>query len=376
MISKVKTTGKTIISMIIVTVLFLNTIFVKAQDKKSIKMAILLDTSNSMDGLIDQAKSQLWTIVNEMAKAKCDNTKADLKIALYEYGNSSLPLSEGYIRMVTPLTNDLDQLSEDLFSLKTNGGQEYCGQVIQTALRELDWEKGGEDYQVIFIAGNEPFTQGSVHYKDICTEAKERGIVVNTIFCGDFNEGIRGQWKYGALLTGGDYFSIEQDKKTVYINTPYDDKIVNLNHLLNTTYIYYGDKGYEKKEMQVRQDDNAGSYGAANTVKRAVSKSSHVYNNKSWDLVDAAEEPEFEITSVAEEYLPKEMKGMSEKEKIKYVNSKKEEREVIKKEINELNKKREAYIKNQAVGQNENMLDEAIVKSVSKQAAVKNFVFE
>ena len=30
-----------------------------------IQLAILLDTSNSMDGLINQAKSELWTIVNE-----------------------------------------------------------------------------------------------------------------------------------------------------------------------------------------------------------------------------------------------------------------------------------------------------------------------
>src|SRR5512147_1116888 len=59
--------------------------------KKSIKLALLLDTSNSMDGLIDQAKSQLWSIVNELAKAECDNTKTELKIALYEYGNDGLP---------------------------------------------------------------------------------------------------------------------------------------------------------------------------------------------------------------------------------------------------------------------------------------------
>ena len=52
---------------------------------KKIQIALLLDTSNSMDGLIDQAKSQLWTIVNELAKAKCDNTYAELQIALYEY---------------------------------------------------------------------------------------------------------------------------------------------------------------------------------------------------------------------------------------------------------------------------------------------------
>ena len=92
---------------------------------KKIKIALLLDTSNSMDGLINQAKSQLWKIVNELALAKCEGEKPTVKIALYEYGNDRLTASEGYIRMVTPLTNDLDQISQDLFGLTTNGGSEF-----------------------------------------------------------------------------------------------------------------------------------------------------------------------------------------------------------------------------------------------------------
>src|SRR3954470_4125684 len=97
---------------------------------QSILLALLLDTSNSMDGLIDQAKSQLWKIVNELAAAKCgDGAKPNIKIALYEYGNSGLPSSEGYIRQVSGFTTDLDVLSEKLFSLRTNGGEEFCGQV-------------------------------------------------------------------------------------------------------------------------------------------------------------------------------------------------------------------------------------------------------
>src|SRR5438045_3476712 len=38
-----------------------------AVEKPKIQMAVLLDTSNSMDGLIGQARTQLWKIVNEFA---------------------------------------------------------------------------------------------------------------------------------------------------------------------------------------------------------------------------------------------------------------------------------------------------------------------
>jgi len=130
--------------------------------KHYIKVALLLDTSNSMDGLIDQAKAQLWEIVNELSYAKCKNARPNLEIALYEYGNDDLNSREGYLRKILAFTDDLDDVSKELFSLTTNGGSEYCGMVIQASLNQLDWGNNADDLKMIFIAGNEPFTQGNV----------------------------------------------------------------------------------------------------------------------------------------------------------------------------------------------------------------------
>ena len=113
--------------------------------KNTIKVALLLDTSNSMDGLINQAKTQLWEIVNELSYAKCENQHPDLLISLYEYGNDNLSPVEGYIRQVIGFSSDLDEISEKLFSLNTNGGNELCGEVIQTSLKQLDWGKNKND---------------------------------------------------------------------------------------------------------------------------------------------------------------------------------------------------------------------------------------
>jgi len=76
-----------------------------------VQLAILLDTSNSMDGLIDQAKSQLWKIVNEMSRSKKEGETINLYVALYEYGNDNLSAEDGYVRMVSSLTNDLDKIN-------------------------------------------------------------------------------------------------------------------------------------------------------------------------------------------------------------------------------------------------------------------------
>ena len=133
-----------------------------------------------MDGLISQAKSQLWKIVQKFSACEKSGQTPSLRVAVFEYGNTNLPASEGYVRQVVQLTDDLDRVSEALFSLKTNGGDEYCGTVINEALKRLDWTKESSAYKAIFIAGNEPFTQGSVDYQDTCKKAIESGVVVNT----------------------------------------------------------------------------------------------------------------------------------------------------------------------------------------------------
>lgn len=68
--------------------------------------------------LIDQAKSQLWKIVNELAVSKKNGKSIELFVALYEYGNDGLSPQEGYIRKITPFTQDLDKISDELFKLK------------------------------------------------------------------------------------------------------------------------------------------------------------------------------------------------------------------------------------------------------------------
>src|SRR5262245_15502901 len=93
---------------------------------RRIQVAILLDTSGSMDGLIDQAKSQLWRIVNELAAARRQGAAARVEIALYEYGKQTVSAEDGFVRRILPFTDDLDRVSEALFALRTNGGEEYC----------------------------------------------------------------------------------------------------------------------------------------------------------------------------------------------------------------------------------------------------------
>jgi len=342
--------------------------------KHYIKVALLLDTSNSMDGLIDQAKAQLWEIVNELSYAKCKSARPDLEIALYEYGNDNLRSKEGYLRKILAFTNDLDDVSKELFSLTTNGGSEYCGTVIQASLNDLDWGNDADDLKMIFIAGNEPFTQGNVDYRDAGNNAKEKDVVVNTIFCGDYNHGVSSKWKDGASLTYGDYMAINHDKKTIHIASPYDDMILQLNIQLNGTYIPYGTKGRKKMALQAEQDNNAAGYSKENAVSRTVSKGSHLYKNSTWDLVDAEEEADFSYDELKEEDLPEILKDKSTAEIKNYVEKQKAERNRVQQEISKLNQQRREFIASQKKT-NSNGLESAMIEALKKQAQKKNYTW-
>ena len=350
-----------------------NTYIEEVFSENKVQIALLLDTSNSMDGLINQAKAQLWDIVNEFSYVRCYNkARPRLEIALYQYGNNDLAPREGFIQQVLGFSSDLDEISARLFSLSTNGGEEYCGQVIYTSLRQLDWSKNKDNLRMIFIAGNEPFTQGKLNYRDAALQAKEKDIVINTIFCGDYQQGIQTEWKTGAILTGGEYMAIDHNRQAVHIATPYDEVIIKLNNRLNKTYISYGAGGANKIAQQSAQDANAMAMEEAVAVKRAVSKSSGYYRNSSWDLVDAAEQDDFDISKVEKKHLPKEVQEKSDKELQDYILEKKEERRKIQEEINGLNIKREQYIKQQ---QNEESgeLEGAMIKAIKNQASRKNY---
>lgn len=344
------------------------------EESSKIQIALLLDTSNSMDGLIEQAKGKLWSIVNEFARYEKGGVAPVLEIGLFEYGNDGLSARESWIRQISAFTTDLDFISEQLFNLRTYGGSEYCGAVIHEANQHLEWSRYNDDLKLIFIAGNESFDQGHFSYRDACNESKGKGIAINTIYCGGYEQGIRELWKEGASCGSGKYINIDQNKEVTYIETPYDKELDQLNKALNDTYIYYGSQGSVKKENQSRQDNNARSFSGANAADRAVSKASGYYKNTEWDLVDAYEEGEESLDEVTirDSELPTKLKGKTKAEIERYVANQSDKREEIKADILEINKKRRAYIATQQ-GESGNTLDQAILRSVEDLAKQKGF---
>ena len=341
-----------------------------------IQVAILLDTSSSMDGLINQAKARLWNIVNTMGTLKYNGQTPRIEIALYEYGHNSIPEREDYIRQVTPLTTDLDLISERLFALTTYGGAEYCGGVIDRAVKQLRWGTDRADMKLIYIAGNEEFTQGSKSYRTAIANALENNIYVNTIHCGNRSEGINGMWEDGAKRGKGKFFNIDHNAQIRHYDTPYDDRISECNRRLNDTYVSYGARGNASLKMQAAQDMNASAMSKSVAAERAVSKSSKAYTNSNWDLVDKVKEDKESLRQMDKKDLPAAYQDKSTEEIQKDIENKQKERDAIQAEIKTLAEKRQKYIDEQAkkIGEAGDDLGVAINESVIEFANAKGYV--
>ncbi|MCA9793349.1 MAG: VWA domain-containing protein [Candidatus Eremiobacteraeota bacterium] len=340
--------------------------------RPKIQVALLLDTSGSMDGLIDQARSQLWRIINRLGEARHNGQAPIIEVALYEYGNAGLSPASGYVRQVSPMTTDLDGLSEKLFSLTTNGGDEYCGQVISQALREIDWSRNQNDLRMIFIAGNEPFDQGPTNFQEVCSLARQSNIRVNTIYCGADNSPESGLWRQGAEIGNGEFAWIDHNAVVAQIAAPQDERIVELGNKLNDTYIPYGDQGVVSYKRQAAQD--ASSVKVNSSVSRSLTKASGYYQNEKWDLVDAYDKDKGVLEEVDAGDLPAPMQSMNSKERREYVKKNKELRNQYQAEITSLKTEREAYLRDHQ-SQEQKTLDAAMVKSVSDQAKTQGYTF-
>jgi hypothetical protein len=310
-----------------------------------VQIAVLLDTSKSMDGLINQARAQLWQVINTLAQDQVEGQRQEIQVALYQYGSPSLGKDTGYIRQCVPLTNDLDKVSAALFGLATDGGDEYCGWVIKKAVDELKWSTEKDSYKAIFIAGNEPFTQGPIDFWAACRGAEEKGIFVHTVFCGAEQEGNKTGWKEGATLGKGVYSFIDQGSAYARAAAPQDRQLAELSGKLNNTYVPYGANGRAGAANQAAQDKNAGGLGGTQiAAERAITKSTSAYKNIDWDLVDAIKSGKVALKDLKPEDLPEEMRALNQKGREDYLAAKLKEREGIQAQIKQLSDEREKYL--------------------------------
>ena len=336
--------------------------------EKDVEIVFVLDTTGSMGGLIQGAKTKIWSIVNEVMQTHKDSK---VKIGLVAYRDRG----DVYVTKVTQLSENLDEIYSVLMGYKAQGGgddPEDVRKALHESLEVIQWSTPRENLsQIIFLVGDAPphdDYNDSPDTSDTAKKAKSRGIIINTIQCGDMPK-TDYYWKAIAQFGGGEYFHISGDGGVKVVTTPYDDKLYELNKRIDKTYITYG-SSEERSEAVKKFDSEKYSMEAAPVeakASRAINKAINKYSYSKEDLVQAVENNEISLKDIKDNELPENMQKMSLKAREGYIQSIIDTRKEIREEIIKVS--REQYILEQekkgTAGKSE--FDSAVSEVLKKQ---------
>lgn len=344
---------------------------------RPIDLVICLDTSNSMEDLLDSARMRLWDIVNELARM---TPTPELRVGLVTYGSPAVASEEeGYVSVRSDLTDDLDTMQGLLMELTTDGGEELVGWALEAAVDRMSWSRDPQGLRLVFIAGNESADQGveDVDFRAVAEQARRDDIVINALFAGPREQAEDMRWPEVARAGTGNFTAIDATASLMQVETPQDAELLRLNARLNETYIPYGERGAAGLANQRAQDNNATRLGVQSCSSRIVAKGTALYDNASWDLVDAVMQDDFQWGALLDEDLPEALRPMSRPEREAHVAARRAEREEIQAAIQELSEQRELFLRE---WRRERLasagLDDGLRDALVAQATAKGFSCE
>lgn len=322
------------------------------EEAATVELVFVLDTTGSMGGLLEGAKTKIWSIVNGiMQQRKQQNVQ--VRVGLIAYRDRG----DDYVTKVTPLTSDLDEVYAQLMSLRAQGGGD-TPEDVRTALAEaLDksgWSQSGpRTSQIMFLVGDAPPHDDYVQVQTTTASAKkarQQGIIINTIQCGSMQETIM-PWRNIAQYGGGEYFAIEQNGGVNAIATPYDPELARLGEQVGATYLAYGraDMRHAKQAKQSKMEMSVSAAAPmAAQADRAVNKALNSRAYDEADLVQEVAKGNTSLAKVAEAELPEALAKLKPEERQAKLDQMIQERKALQAKIIEVSKKRDAYLAQQA----------------------------
>ena len=312
-----------------------------AEQRPRIEVCFVLDTTSSMTGLIEGAKQKIWSIANQFISAK---PAPELKFGLVAFRDRG----DEYVVRTHALTDDIDFIYAKLRDFRAEGGgdmPESVNEGLDAAVREMKWSKDPHTLKIIFLVGDAPphmdYKDGP-KYPDICREALRRGIVINTVQCGNIAE-TTPFWKEIAKLGEGEYLAIAQDGGMQVTSTPMDDKLADLNRRLGATLVPYGsdrDRADVRSKQALAEAAPASAVSDRLTFNAATGKSVQ----GGGELIDELAAGRIKPSEVDAAKLPPEMTKLPAGERQERLDTLMKERAEIQNEIAQVAQERAAYV--------------------------------
>lgn len=356
------------------------TVSTHATNKPRVDVVFVLDTTGSMDGLIQTAKDKIWSIATTMASAQ---PTPEIRIGLVAYRDRG----DQYVTRRVDLSSDLDSVYAALMDFQAGGGgdtPESVNEALNDAVHQMSWSQNDQAYQVIFLVGDAPphMDYNEAQYPAIVKDALDKGIVINTIQCGEMPVTVA-PWTQIANLGHGNFFQVEQAGGAVAFTTPFDSKIAELSARLDDTRLYYGtqEEKARMKEKVAATDKLHASASLESRARRGVfnaaagGRANQLGDN---ELVSAVASGALQLDEIEAEALPAALQPMAPAEQKVYLAGLAQKRDEIHQQIKDLSADRDSYLakKVEEAGGLDGSLDRQLFDAVKEQAEIAGLEYE
>ncbi|MCB0343807.1 MAG: VWA domain-containing protein [Bdellovibrionales bacterium] len=346
-----------------------------------VDVVFVLDTTGSMSGLINAAKEKIWSIASTLS----DTTPApEIRIGLVGYRDRG----DAYVTTRSALTTDLDAVYGDLMKFEAGGGgdgPESVNQALNEAVTRFDWSQDPDAYKVVFLVGDAPphmDYQDDVPYRETVNLALNKGIIINTIQCGNM-ESTTPIWNEIAKFGEGVFAKVEQSGGALLAATPYDSKLAELSSELDKTRVAYGD--HDERAAQAAKFAMSDAIAEEATVSALarrselnVSAAGKANFLGSKELVEDVSTGKVSLEKLDQAQLPQELRDVGADEQKRIIAEKKDKRDKIESEIRKLSQARQDYLKKEAAKSagEKPVLDEVIFSAIKTQAGAKGLTYD
>jgi hypothetical protein len=350
----------------------------EAGRKTQIEVCFVLDTTGSMSGLIEGAKLKIWSIANDIIRAK---PTPDLRLGLIGYRDRG----DEYITRVFDLSDDIDAIYGHLKEFKAGGGgdePESVNQALTEAVNKMSWNPSREVLKIIFLVGDAPphmDYRDDIKYQETCRSAIKKDLIINTVQCG-VNTRTTPVWQEIAKLSEGSFVQIGQTGDMVAVATPYDKDLAEVHREMEATVVPYGSAETQSKvRAKVASGVAAPAPAAADRAAYMAKGGKGKVVTGEGELLDALESGRVNLKELKEEQLPEELKSLTPQQREASIKEKQGKRKELQKKAAELVKQRDAYLeaerRKQAEAGKQDAFDAKVGEIIREQAKRKGMEY-
>jgi hypothetical protein len=313
-----------------------------AAAKPRVEVTFVLDSTGSMGGLIEGARQKIWSIANSIVSRK---PAPEVRIGLLTYRDRG----DEYVTRRFDLTDDIDAVFKNLQTITADGGgddPESVNQALHEAVTGMSWTADRKVLKIIFLVGDYPphmnYTD-DVKYPVTCREAAQRGLIIDTVQCGEVSE-TTAVWREIARLSEGSYVALAQSGNMTVISTPFDAEIARISEAIGSTVVAYGEReSQEAAHSKVAKAAEAPAAVAADRAAFNLATGGKAIQGRG-DLVADSAEGKVDVGGLKSDELPPEMRTMTLPQRAAYLAEQKGRREGFNQKLTELTQKRAAWL--------------------------------